>query len=105
MFVKQVSVFVENKKGCISDCIDVLAKANIDISALSVADTDTFGILRLIVNNPDKAYETLKDNNYTCKITRVIGVYIKDVPGGLAKVLNIIKESNIDVNYLYAFVG
>lgn len=103
MFIKQVSVFVENKSGKIADVIKILSDHKINMYALSVADSDTFGILRLIVEKPEEAYKALKANNITVKITRVIGVNIDNNPGGLSSVLALIKENGIDVNYLYAF--
>ena len=82
--IKQISVFVENKSGRLSDILNVIGKNGIDISALSIADTTDFGIVRMIVNNPDKAAEILKSNNLVVKVTDVIALAVADKPGGLA---------------------
>ena len=92
MVVKQVSIFVENKKGTIAEAISLLGKNGINIRALSVADTSDYGILRLIVNNPISAEKILKDANYTVKLTDVLGFAVPDVPNGLGEVLNILNK-------------
>ncbi len=104
MLVKQISIFLENKSGRLADVANVLADAGIDIRALSIADTTDFGILRLIVNDPDKALGALESNGFAVSTTEVIAVGIPDVPGGLANVLIFFKEKNIDIEYLYAFI-
>lgn len=104
MKVKQISVFLENKKGHLWQVLDVLAKAKINIRALSIADTSEFGILRLIVNNPEKARKALEKNRFTIGENEVIALCVPDKPGGLAKVLAILKNKDINVEYLYAFV-
>lgn len=105
MFIKQVSIFVENKSGRIADIISVLGDNGIDISALSIADTTDFGIVRLIASNPEKAERVLRESGAIVKITEVIAVGVSDTPGGLARALNVLKESNIEIDYIYAFVG
>mgnify|MGYP001425631329 CR=1 FL=1 len=105
MSVKQISVFVENKKGRLAEITAMLANNNIDISALSIADTTDFGILRLIVNNPDLAQKVLKDDGLAVKSTDVIAIGIDDVPGGLAKALDLLNKKDISIEYMYAFVG
>ncbi|MDM7203005.1 MAG: ACT domain-containing protein [Thermodesulfobacteriaceae bacterium] len=105
MKIKQISVFLENKKGRLYEVLETLAKANINIRALAIADTSEFGILRMIVNNPDLARETLEKAGFTAKITNVIGVAVKDRPGGLADVLKVLQNRDLNVEYLYAFVG
>ncbi len=105
MLVKQISVFVENKFGRLADIIGILGENDIDISALSIADTTDFGILRLIVNDPVKAEKVLKDNNLAVKTTDVIALAIEDKPGGLAKVLAELKKDDISIEYMYAFIG
>ena len=105
MFVKQVSIFVENKKGSIAEVISILGKNNINIRALSVADTADYGILRLIVNDPNKAYDLLIAAGYTLKLTDVLGFAVPDRPNGLGEVLNIIHQNNIEITYIYSFVG
>ena len=84
MFIKQISVFVENKSGRLGEITSILAKAGIDIRALSIADTTNFGILRLIVNRPDAAEEALRAAGLTVSLTNVIAIGIPDQPGGFA---------------------
>jgi len=103
MGVKQISVFIENKKGRLIAVTECLGKNNINIHALSAADTADFGILRLIVDKPDAAYAALKDNNFTVLETEVLVVRVEDRPGGLNDVLKILVEADINVDYIYAF--
>ena len=105
MFVKQVSIYVENKKGSIAEVISILGNNGINIRALSVADTEDYGILRLIVNDPTKAFEILKANSYTLKLTDVLGFAVPDRPNGLGEVLGLLHKSNIEITYIYSFVG
>ena len=105
MFVKQISVFVENKLGKLVEIIGILADNNIDISALSIADTTDFGILRLIVNEPEKAKEALKEQGIVVKTTDVIALAVPDKPGGLVGALELLKNKGIAIEYMYAFVG
>lgn len=104
MKVKQISVFLENKSGRLAQVCRVLGEHNINIRALSIADTTDFGILRLIVNDPDMAYQVLKKAGFTVSSTEVIAVEVPDRPGGLADVLAVLKEADINIEYLYAFV-
>ncbi len=105
MFVKQISIFIENKTGRLATIIETLGKNNIDICALSIADTTDFGILRVIVNKPDLAIEVLREIGVTAKSTNVLAVSVDDTPGGLSKVLNIINSDGLSIEYMYAFVG
>ncbi len=105
MLIKQISIFVENKSGRLAEITKLLGSKNIDISALSIADTTDFGILRLIVNDPEKAEKSLKDEGFTVSCTEVIAIAIEDKPGGLAKVLDILSNNSIGIEYMYAFVG
>ena len=105
MFIKQISIFVENKPGRLSAVTKLLGENDIDIRALSVADTKDFGILRLIVNNPDKACEVLKNDSCTVSITNVIAIGITDKPGGLAAAMECLYAANISVEYMYAFIS
>lgn len=104
MKVKQISIFLENKSGRLAQVTRVLGNNSINIRALSIADTTDFGILRLIVNNPDAAYQILKEAGFTVSTTDVIAVEVKDDPGGLAKVLEILQNVSINIEYLYAFL-
>ncbi len=105
MFIKQVSIFVENKSGKLYDVIRLLGENNIDISALSIADTSDYGILRLIVDKPKKAVDILRDNDIVVRIDDVIALSVANTPGGLIKALGLLEKEDVDVNYLYAFVG
>lgn len=102
---KQISVFLENKSGRLAHVTRVLGDAGINIRALSIADTSDFGILRLIVNDPVKAYKILKEAGFTVSETEVIAVRMPDSPGGLASVLDQMSEENFNIEYLYAFLG
>lgn len=105
MFIKQLSIFVENKNGRLETIIDTLSKNGINISALSIADTTDFGILRMIVDEPDKARNALKEIGVISKCTDVIAVYIDDKTGGLAEVLKVLSEEELGIEYMYAFLG
>ncbi len=105
MIIKQISVFVENKAGRLAEITTLLAEAGVDIRALSVADTNDFGILRLIVNDPDKAEEMLKEHGYTVALTKVLAIGIHDQPGGLAAPMKTLFEHHISVEYMYAFIS
>ncbi len=105
MLVEQIAVFLENKSGRLAEITAVLAENTINIRALSVADTADFGILRLIVDNVEKAKSVLKENGFTVGKTTVIAVEVEDKTGGLARVLKCIHAANINVEYMYAFVN
>jgi hypothetical protein len=104
MRVEQISIFLENKSGRLADVAEVLAKAGINIRALSLADTADFGILRLIVNDTEKAKGVLKENGFTVGKTEVVAIEVPDRPGGLAGILSSLKGEEINVEYMYAFV-
>ncbi len=104
MKVEQISIFLENKSGRLAEVSDVLAERGINIRALSLADTADFGILRLIVNNTEKAKEVLKEKGFTVGKTEVVAIEVPDRPGGLAGILNSLKGEDINVEYMYAFV-
>jgi len=105
MPVKQISIFLENKSGRLAEVTKILGSNNIDISALSIADTTNFGILRLIVNRPEEAETILKENGFTVRCTDVIAIGVKDEPGGLSVALDILDKNSIEIEYMYAFVG
>lgn len=105
MFIKQLSIFVENKFGRLESIIDTIGKNGINIRALSIADTTDFGILRVIVDDTEKAKKCLSDAGVIAKATDVIAVYIDDETGGLAKVLGYLTEEKISVEYMYAFLS
>lgn len=105
MAIKQLTVFVENKKGTVVAVTDILSKNNINLRALSIAETQDFGILRLIVNDEKAAEAVLAENGYLIKVIDVIGVKIGDEPGKLAAALNVLDKADINVEYLYAFMA
>ena len=104
MQTEQISIFIENKAGRLSDVTGILAETGINIRALAVADTSDFGVLRLIVNDNAKAEEALKNSGFTVRKTRVVAVKVDDNPGGLHKILDILKNAGINVEYMYAFI-
>lgn len=105
MSIKQISVFVENKPGALYALTAVLAQGQIDMRALSLAETKDFGIVRLIVDDLYKATTLLKDAGYVHSLTPVVGVAIPDVPGGLNRVLQVLTDARVNVEYMYAFLG
>ncbi len=104
MSIKQISIFVENKPGRLANITTMLAKRNIDIRALSIADTTDYGILRLIVSRPDEAVEIIREEGMTVSSTEVIGIVIPDEPGGFAKAINVLADRGVGVEYAYAFI-
>ncbi len=105
MVVKQLSVFIENKSGRLVQITEILGKNQIDIRAVSIADTTSFGILRLIVDDPDRAKMVLREAGFTVSITEVIAISIEDEPGGLSKALRVLSDAQISVEYMYAFLS
>ena len=105
MSIRQLSIFIENKPGRVAQVTEVIAKAKVDIRALSIADTSNFGILRLIVNKPDEALDALKKANITVSITSVIAIGIDDSPGEFSNVARILADKGIEIEYMYAFIG
>ena len=105
MAIKQLTVFVENKQGTVVSITDTLSKHNINLRALSIAETQDFGILRLIVNDEATAEKILKEEGYLIKITDVVGVKIGDAPGKLSGALSVLDEKKINMDYLYAFMS
>ena len=105
MAIKQLTVFVENKQGTVVTLTDTLSKNNINIRALSIAETQDFGILRLIVNDEKSAEKILAEEGYLIKITDVVGVKIGDEPGKLTEALKVLNENEINMEYLYAFMA
>ena len=105
MAIKQLTVFIQNKKGTVVSVTDVLSKNNINLRALSIAETQDFGILRMIVNDEKAAENVLADNGYLIKVIDVVGVKISDEPGKLTEALDVLDKANINVEYLYAFMA
>ena len=105
MTINQLSVFVENQTGKLVEALEELANADIDMRALSLADTSDFGILRIIVDKPDNAMEVLDNAGFLVKTNSVIAVTIEDRPGGLASVIRILAQAGVGIEYTYAFVA
>ena len=105
MAIKQLTVFIQNKKGTVVSVTDKLSKSNINLRALSIAETQDFGILRLIVNDEKAAEAVLVENGYLIKVIDVVGVKIGDEPGKLTEALDVLDKANINVEYLYAFMA
>ncbi len=105
MIAKQISIFVENRSGRLASVISLLSENKINIRALSLADTESYGVLRLIVDQTEKAQEVLKENKITTSLTDVLAVSINDTPGGLSGVLSILSENGTEVEYAYAFIS
>jgi hypothetical protein len=105
MLAKQLSIFLENKSGRLTEVTQVLGKANVNLSAMSIADNSDFGILRCIVSDPDKAYRELKAAHFTVKITDVIGFVCPNTSGSLAKVLKHLSDNAIFIEYMYSFAN
>lgn len=105
MAIKQLTVYVQNKKGAMASLTDILAKNNVNIRALSIAETPDLGLLRIIVNDEEAATKILVENGYLIKAIDVVGVKIGDKPGALTAALNVLDKAEIDVEYLYAFMA
>ncbi len=105
MTIKQLSVFIENKRGRLAEITNVLRQNSINIRALSIADTKEFGILRLIVSDAAKAAEVLREDGFTVSLTDVVAIGIADRPGGLAEAMEVLDSNKISVEYMYAFIS
>ena len=103
MIIKQLSVFLENKTGRLSDISAVLGEAGINMSAFSVADSSDFGILRVIVSNPEAALEALQKAGFSVRLTDVICLNLHNVPGVLGKAMSVLKDADLEIEYMYAF--
>ncbi|MCK5836436.1 MAG: amino acid-binding protein [Desulfobacula sp.] len=105
MCAEQISIFIENKEGRLAEVTAILRDADVNIRALSLADTTDFGVLRLIVNNNERAEKALKKEGFTVGITQVLAVEVKDEPGGLNNILDPLSENEVNVEYMYAFAN
>ena len=105
MTITQLSVFVENRPGKLAHIIGVLAGANVDIRALSIADTSDFGILRIIVDDTEKAASALTAEGILVSKTKVLAAGVSDTPGGLSGLLSMLNENGIDIEYMYSFIA
>ena len=105
MSVKQISIFIENIKGSLAEVTKFIADKKINLKALSIADTQDFGILRIITDKPDEARDMLKNEGYTVTATSVLAVELTDAPGSMASILSVLSENNVSVEYTYAFMS
>lgn len=105
MAIKQLSVFIENQQGKLVEIMEILSKSDISVRAISVADTTEFGILRLIVNRPNRAERTLKEQGFAVSLSDVMGICIDDRPGALCEALKLLSDAQIAVEYVYAFLN
>jgi hypothetical protein len=103
MKVTQISIFLENKKGRLYEASRALGESGVDIKALTIAENEEFGVLRIVVDDPEKALDELKRKGFVASITDIVAVEVKDKPGGLAAVLKIFDDNAINVEYMYAF--
>jgi hypothetical protein len=104
MLIKQISIFIPNKKGSLSQLTDILIAHNIDIRAIAVFDTAEFGILRIVVDDPDRAVEILNEEGVVAKVSKVIAVEPEDKPGSLNEIFTILKDADINIDYIYSFI-
>lgn len=102
--IKQISLFVENKPGRMAKVSKTLSDADVNIRALTIAEAGDFGVIRMVVDNPDKGYRVLRENAFTVSMTDVLAVEMKDTPGGLYEIVNTLGENGVNVDYAYAFV-
>ena len=104
MRISQISVFLENRKGRLFDACSLLGEKGINIRALTIAETESFGVLRIVVDETDKAVEILKYNGFAANITEVVAVEADDTPGGLAGTLKVLSDNDVNIEYMYAFL-
>jgi hypothetical protein len=104
MLIKQISIFIPNKKGSLSQLTDILIAHNIDIRAIAVFDTAEFGILRIVVDDPDRAIEILNQEGVVAKVSKVIAVEPEDKPGSLNEIFTILRDADINIDYVYSFI-
>jgi len=102
--IKQISLFVENRPGRMAKVSKTLSDASVNIRALTIAEAGDFGVIRMVVDDPERGYKVLKDNGFTVSTTDVLAVEMKDTPGGLYEIVNTLGESGVNVDYAYAFV-
>lgn len=104
MLIKQISIFIPNKKGSLSQLTDILVAQGIDIRAIAVFDTAEFGILRIVVDDPDRAVEILNKEGVVAKVSKVIAVEPEDKPGSLNQIFTILRDADINIDYIYSFI-
>lgn len=103
--IKQISVFLENKTGALGEVVKFMAENNVNLRALSIADTEDFGILRIITDDPEGTIDKIKKAGYSAKLTNVLAVEIDDKPGSFSKIVDVLSNEGISIEYTYAFVS
>jgi len=104
MLIKQISIFIPNKKGSLARLTEILVRHNIDIRAIAVFDTAEYGILRIVVDDPDRALEILNKEGIVAKVSKVIAVEPEDKPGSLNQIFSILRDADINIEYIYSFI-
>jgi len=104
MKITQISVFLENRKGRLAEVATMLGKNDVNIRALTIAETDEFGVLRVVVDSPDKALDLLRANHFVATVTEIVAVEVDDRPGGLADILTMLNKNGLNIEYMYGFV-
>lgn len=104
MNITQISVFLENRKGRLADVCNLFGDNAINIRALTIAETESFGVMRLVVDKPSAAMQLLKEKGFTANLTNVVAVEVEDTPGGLARILEVIYANEINIEYMYGFI-
>jgi hypothetical protein len=104
MKITQISIFLENTKGRLYEVCSLLGRSDVSIRALTIAESPEFGILRIVVDKPETAVKVLKENSFVANLTEIVAVEVDDRPGGLANILKIFYDNNINVEYMYGFV-
>ena len=104
MKITQISIFLENRKGRLYDVCSLLGQNSINIRALTIAETESFGVLRIVVDKSDQAIKLLRDNHFVANFTEVVAIEVPDQPGGLASILKIFADNDVNIEYMYGFV-
>lgn len=102
MTINQISIFLENKSGRLAEVAKILSDSGINLRAAMIADTADFGILRIVADNYEKASKILEENNFTTRVTKVLGIEVDDVPGGLYRIMKLFKDNSVNIEYIYA---
>jgi hypothetical protein len=104
MKITQISIFLENRKGRLYDVCSLLGQNNVNIRALTIAETESFGVLRIVVDKSDMAIKLLRDNHFVANFTDVVAIEVPDKPGGLASILKVFADNDVNIEYMYGFV-
>ena len=104
MKITQISIFLENRKGRLYDVCSLLGQNDVNIRALTIAETESFGVLRIVVDKSDLAIKLLRDNHFVANFTEVVAIEVPDKPGGLASILKVFADNDVNIEYMYGFV-